>query len=55
MELVKNSPRDCYAVVKDTTVVVLKKMEGLMNVEATLSSATDRAQLRFVLGVLKVY
>jgi importin subunit beta-1 len=48
MELVKNSPKDCYLVVKETTVIVLKKMEELMNVEATLSSATDRAQLRLV-------
>lgn len=49
MELIKNSPKDCYLVVKETTLIVLKKMEELMNVEATLSSATDRAQLRLVL------
>ncbi|KAI6182664.1 Importin N-terminal domain-containing protein [Aphelenchoides bicaudatus] len=52
MELVKNSPKDCYLVVKDTTVIVLKKMEELMNVEATLSSATDRAQLRDLISQL---
>lgn len=52
MELVKNSPKDCYLVVKDTTVIVLKKMEELMNVEAKLSSASDRAQLRDLISQL---
>lgn len=52
MELIKNSPRDCYLVVKDTTVVVLKKMEELLNVESTLSTSTDRAQLRDLISQL---
>lgn len=52
MELIKNSPRDCYYIVKDTTIVVLKKMEELLNVEATLSSANDRAQLRDLISQL---
>jgi importin subunit beta-1 len=52
MELVKNSPKDCYLVVKETTVIVLKKMEQLMSVETTLSSASDRAQLRDLISQL---
>jgi importin subunit beta-1 len=52
MELIKNSPKDCYSVVRDTTLVVLKKMEELMNFEATLSSASDRAQLRDLISQL---
>lgn len=52
MELIKNSPKDCYLVVKETTVIVLKKMEGLLNVEASLASSTDRAQLRDLISQL---
>ncbi|KAH7727518.1 importin subunit beta-1 [Aphelenchoides avenae] len=46
MELIKNSPKDCYPVVQKTTLVVLKKLESLLNIEDTLVSASDRAQLR---------
>jgi importin subunit beta-1 len=52
MELIKNSPKDCYSVVKDTTLIVLKKIEELLNVEEILASATDRAQLRDLISQL---
>lgn len=46
MELIKNSPKDCYPVVQKTTLIVLKKLESLLNIEDTLVTASDRAQLR---------
>ena len=46
MELIKNSPQDCYPVVQSTTMIVLSKLENLLSVEDALVTAQDRAQLR---------
>ena len=46
MELIKNSPKDCYPVVQSTTMIVLSKLENLLGVEDALVTAQDRAQLR---------
>ncbi|KHJ96355.1 HEAT repeat protein [Oesophagostomum dentatum] len=45
MELIKNSPKDCYPVVQNTTVLMLKKLEQLLNMEATTTSSSDKNQL----------
>ncbi|KAE9420302.1 hypothetical protein Angca_004986, partial [Angiostrongylus cantonensis] len=45
MELIKNSPKDCYPVVQSTTVLMLKKLEQLLNMEATTTSSSDKNQL----------
>lgn len=42
MELIKNSPKDCYPVVQNTTVLMLKKLEQLLNMEATTTSSSDK-------------
>jgi importin subunit beta-1 len=44
MEMIKNSPKDCYPVVRSTTMTILKKIEHLLAIEAHLTSATDRSQ-----------
>ncbi|EJW85440.1 hypothetical protein WUBG_03649 [Wuchereria bancrofti] len=46
MELIKNSPKDCYPVVQNTTVIVLRKLEQLLNIENSLESLSDKSQLR---------
>ncbi|VDN00908.1 unnamed protein product [Thelazia callipaeda] len=46
MELIKNSPKDCYPVVQSTTVIVLRKLEQLLNLENSLESLSDKRQLR---------
>ncbi|VDM39749.1 unnamed protein product [Toxocara canis] len=46
MELIKNSPKDCYPVVQNTTVVMLKKLEQLLNIENSLETSSDKSQLR---------
>ena len=46
MDLIRNSPADCYAVVQKTTMVVLQKMEALLAVEDSLVAPADRSQLR---------
>uniref|UniRef100_A0A915Q5Z0 Importin N-terminal domain-containing protein n=1 Tax=Setaria digitata TaxID=48799 RepID=A0A915Q5Z0_9BILA len=42
MELIKNSPKDCYPVVQNTTVIVLRKLEQLLNIENSLESLSDK-------------
>lgn len=46
MELIKNSPQDCYRVVQTTTMTILEKLENLLSVEDSIVSSTDRSQLR---------
>ncbi|MFH4979402.1 hypothetical protein AB6A40_006111 [Gnathostoma spinigerum] len=46
MELIKNSPKDCYPVVQKTTLIVLKKLEQLLNIEHSLENSNDKSQLR---------
>lgn len=46
MEMIKNSPHDCYDVVKTTTANILSRLESLLGVEDALISMTDRSQLR---------
>jgi len=46
MELIKNSPEDCYPIVQATTMLVLSKLDSLLGVEDALVSASDRSQLR---------
>jgi importin subunit beta-1 len=46
MELIKNSPADCYPVVQQTTIVILTKLESLLSIEDALISSNERSQLR---------
>jgi importin subunit beta-1 len=46
MELIKNSPADCYPVVQQTTIVILTKLESLLGIEDALVSSNERSQLR---------
>lgn len=45
MELIKNSPKDCYPVVQNTTVIVLRKLEQLLNIENSLESLSDKVTI----------
>ena len=45
MELIKNSPKDCYPVVQFTTKIVLGKLEILLSVEDVVVIAQNHAQL----------
>jgi len=46
MDLIRNSPADCYTIVQKTTMLVLQKMESLFAVEDSLVTPADRSQLR---------
>ncbi|CAJ0585260.1 unnamed protein product, partial [Mesorhabditis spiculigera] len=44
MEMIKNSPRDCYGIVQQTTIVMLQKLEQLLMMEQQATNQADRAQ-----------
>jgi len=44
MEMVKNSPADCYATVQKTTLVILERLNQVLQMENHIQSHTDRAQ-----------
>uniref|UniRef100_A0AC35UBM6 Importin N-terminal domain-containing protein n=1 Tax=Rhabditophanes sp. KR3021 TaxID=114890 RepID=A0AC35UBM6_9BILA len=52
MELIKNSPKDCYTIVQKTTLTVLQKMEDLLSYESTMETVTDKSQLRNLQSLL---
>ncbi|KAL8619198.1 Importin subunit beta-1 [Nucella lapillus] len=44
MELVKNSPKDCYVIVQKTTMIILERLERVLGMEAAIQSTNDRVQ-----------
>ncbi|KAJ8681845.1 hypothetical protein QAD02_017637 [Eretmocerus hayati] len=44
MEMVKNSPRDCYVTVQKTTMVILERLTQVMQMESHIQNHSDRAQ-----------
>lgn len=52
MELIKHSPKDCYSAVRNTTVVILKKLESLLQMESQATSEADKAQVRDLQAML---
>jgi importin subunit beta-1 len=44
MEMVKNSPRDCYVIVQKTTMVILERLQQVLQMETHIQSHSDRAQ-----------
>lgn len=44
MEMVKNSPKDCYITVQKTTMVILERLQQVLQMESHIQSNSDRAQ-----------
>ncbi len=44
MELVKNSPKDCYPTVQRTIVIVLERLQQVLQMEGRVQSQNDRVQ-----------
>ncbi|KAF4524310.1 hypothetical protein B566_EDAN005366, partial [Ephemera danica] len=44
MEMVKNSPKDCYVAVQKTTMVILERLQQVLQMESHIQSHSDRAQ-----------
>lgn len=44
MEMVKNSPKDCYVTVQKTVMIVLERLQQVLRMESSVQSHSDRAQ-----------
>ncbi|XP_034938522.1 importin subunit beta-1 isoform X2 [Chelonus insularis] len=44
MEMVKNSPRDCYVTVQKTTMVILERLQQVLQMESHIQNHSERAQ-----------
>nr|CAD7425304.1 unnamed protein product [Timema monikensis] len=44
MEMVKNSPRDCYVTVQKTTMVILERLQQVLQMESHIQNHSDRTQ-----------
>lgn len=44
MEMVKNSPKDCYITVQKTTMVILERLQQVLQMETHITSHNDRSQ-----------
>lgn len=45
MEMVKSAPKDCYPCIQHTTMVVLQKLDGILQMDQAALSSQDRTQL----------
>ena len=44
MEMIKNSPKDCYVTVQKTTMVILERLQQVLQMETHIASHNDRSQ-----------
>ncbi|RWS26108.1 importin subunit beta-1-like protein, partial [Leptotrombidium deliense] len=44
MELIKNSPQDCYLIVQQTTMIILNRLHQVLQLESHIQSTSDRSQ-----------
>ncbi|CAK9812724.1 Importin subunit beta-1 [Anthophora plagiata] len=52
MDMVKNSPQDCYLTVQKTTMVILERLQQVLQMENHIQTNTDRAQYNDVQSLL---
>lgn len=45
MEMIKNSPKDCYSTVQKTTIVILSRLESVIQLESSIQNSSDRRQV----------
>ncbi|XP_037297957.1 importin subunit beta-1 isoform X1 [Manduca sexta] len=52
MEMVKNSPTDCYVTVQKTTMVILERLQQVLQMENHIASQADRSQFNDLQSLL---
>ncbi|XP_056637242.1 importin subunit beta-1 isoform X2 [Diorhabda carinulata] len=52
MEMVKNSPKDCYVTVQKTTMVILDRLQQVLQMETHINSHNDRSQFNDLQSLL---
>lgn len=52
MELMKNSPQDCYPTVQKTTMIILERLQQVLHMESQVQSHSDRVQVNDIQSLL---
>lgn len=52
MDMIKNSPNDCYVVVQKTTMVILERLNQVLQMESHISNHNDRHQFNDLQSLL---
>ena len=52
MEMVKNSPNDCYGGVESTTLTILQRLQQVLQMESHIQSQSDRVQFNDLQSLL---
>lgn len=52
MEMIKNSPKDCYETVLKTTYVIMERIHALLQMESRIQSSSDRSQFNDLQSLL---
>lgn len=52
MELLKNSPKDCYSCVVNTTMIILNRLQQVLQLETHIQNTSDRAQYNDLASLL---
>ena len=52
MEMVKNSPKDCYGTVQSTTLTILQRLQQVLQMESHIQSQSDRVQFNDLQSLL---
>merc|ERR1719153_771297 len=52
MEMVKNSPKDCYDTVQKTTLIILQRLQQVLQMESHIQSQSDRVQFNDLQSLL---
>merc|ERR1719461_1985645 len=52
MEMVKNSPKDCYPTVQKTTLIILERLQQVLQMESHIQSQSDRVQFNDLQSLL---
>jgi len=52
MEMIKNSPQNCYATVQRMTLIILQRLNQVLALEGQLQNNSDRAQVTDLQGLL---
>lgn len=52
MDMIKNSPVDCYVIVQKTTLVILERLNQVLQMEAHLSNQSDRNHFNDIQSLL---
>jgi importin subunit beta-1 len=52
MEMIKNSPRDCYSTVQKTMLIILERLNQVLAMDGQVMNTADRAEIMDVQGLL---